>query len=65
MSDDLLDDPKFQNLFDKWLNEHVDDAKKKGMNPDDFSQENLEAVNRYHERLKNGFTLLFVEFNLI
>ena len=63
--DHEYDDAELQAAMDKWLDEHEEEVEKEESSPEEIKASMSEAYHKYHDRLKNGFILIFREFNLV
>ncbi|MFT4551885.1 MAG: hypothetical protein ACI9S8_000506 [Chlamydiales bacterium] len=58
-------DAELQNAMNKWLDDHEEEVEESNLDPLEIKSSTSEAYQEYHDRLKNGFILIFREFNLV
>ena len=58
-------DAELQNAMNKWLGEHEEEVEEGSFDPSEVKSSMSEGYQEYHDRLKNGFILIFREFNLV
>ena len=56
------DDAELQRSLNKWYQEHEDEVRAEDKFPEEFKLTMSEGYKDYHERLKNGFVLIFTQF---
>lgn len=58
-------DAELQEAMNKWLDDHEEEVQESDFDPSEIKSSMSEAYQEYHDRLKNGFILIFREFNLV
>jgi hypothetical protein len=59
------DDAELQKAMNKWLDDHEEEVEETGKDRETVKGNMSEAYQEYHDRLKNGFILIFTEFNMV
>lgn len=61
---EIYDDAELQESLDRWVEEHADEVRASASSSEEIKITMSEGYQEYHDRLKNGFILIFTEFNL-
>lgn len=65
MSKEKYDDAELQRSFDYWAEENKEEIVKEKLDMQEIKGSFSDGYQDYHDRLKNGFLLIFREFNLV